>query len=305
MNKLLRTRMKDYQRGCVYYILAVIIAVPLTCVLVFLPVYFATRSGVSSSQSLLIMVIPMSLYLLILFGGGAGAMFYFIRRRSRWLYDAFTPLGLEGRSLAVTGRQFHGTVSGRQIDVHYYRGPVLNIYIQTDVKTRVSFTSSDDIIPSLAGVFNKEAFRLEDTLDELYVIAHEEQWARQLANQPGVTGLVRELVFDDTNFLYQQVYLNPGALSFRLYRTDRMFDFKVEPDQVNRWIDTLIRLADIVEKMPDPAERLEESELEKRSRSGTLNIKGFIILLIVIVIVAPICLIIGISAVMILMNGGI
>ncbi|MCJ7622915.1 MAG: hypothetical protein MUO76_05395 [Anaerolineaceae bacterium] len=304
MNKFLRSGTKSYQRGCLFTLIAAAIAIPLTCILVFIPVYFATRSGVSSSQSLWIMVIPASLYLLILIGGGAAAVLYFIRRRSRWMDDIFIPLGLEGRSYTITGRQYHGTIAGRKVDVLYYRGPALNIYIESDIGTRLSLSPSDNIIPALSGLFKKEPFRLDDIPDQVItVIAHEERWARQLVAQAEVVGLVRELVFDDTDFLYQQVFLSPGSLSFRLFGTDKMFDVKIDPQQGSRWVDTLIRLTEYVEQKPAPEEHLEESELEQRTQRGTLNVTRIAIIVIAIFLVISILLILGISAVVILLSG--
>jgi hypothetical protein len=43
-------------------------------------------------------------------------------QRRRQLDAAFSPLGLAGSGLNLTGRQYHGTLQGRRVDVYYTPG---------------------------------------------------------------------------------------------------------------------------------------------------------------------------------------
>ena len=90
------TMFQEYGRGCgrsmVIQLIAVAIVIPLACVLIFIPLGFVGQGG----QSIWFLIIPASLFLFILFGGGLAFVVVVMYRRIRELDALFTPLGLTG-----------------------------------------------------------------------------------------------------------------------------------------------------------------------------------------------------------------
>lgn len=293
---------KDYQRGCLVQLLAVVIAVPLLGAFIFLPLYLANRPGVSSDEALWIMAVPAAVFLLLMFGGSFGAIWYSIRRRGKWLDAVFLPLGLEGRQYAVIGRQYHGRIQAREVDVFYARGPLLTVYVGTRLKTRLSLAAREDVSPKLAGVFNNDPLELTDL--RLVAYAHDAVWGREFVAQPEVVQTAAALIFEEHPFLFRQVILNPEALMLRLYRSKQIRDFRFTPEQGRRWIEALIRLAEIGEGLPAPGEEIEESGFSEKARQGKLRtgwIAGGIVALLIGI---PTCVAVITVLVLLYLDGG-
>jgi hypothetical protein len=257
---------KDMQRGCVYQLLAAAVVIPLVCLFIFIPLYMANRPGVTESEALLIMVISGVLFLLLIFGGSALTIILSIRRRAGWMDAAFDTFNLEGSSYAMTGRQYHGQYRGREMDVSFLRGPLLQIHLSTDLMTRMTISDSQSVLQELANLIDKEPIQMED--DQLIAYPHELEWAKPYLDDPQVRSLLVDLVFDDHPFLIRQVEFQPGTTTLRLYRSNNIFDFKVLPEQVRKWVSTLLELIEISERQPAPAEILEPSALATNVREG-------------------------------------
>lgn len=276
---------KDYQRGCSIQVISIAIAIPLLCLCIFVPLFFANRPGVSSEASLWIMVVPASLFLLIMFGGGFGAIFYSIRRRTKWLDEAFASFGLEGSSYAVIGRQYHGTYRGREIDINFARGPMFNLYLSTPLQTRVSISDKEDVSKTLTGLFNKEPLEIpEAEQKKLTVFAEEEEWGTEFITHPDVIPIANGLIREEHPFLFRYVQLNPGVFLLRLYRSKKMLDFQFTPEQAKHWVAELFRLAEIAESLSPPQEEIPIGELEHKLRKGTskINLVAWGIVLVII-----------------------
>lgn len=250
---------KDLQRGCVYRLIAVGIAVPLLILFIFVPLYFANLPGLSEQQAVLIMVIPAGIFILLILVGAPALIYYSIRRRAAWLDDVFTSQGLEGRSYALTGRQYHGRLRGRDVDVTFVRGPSLSLKVSSAVQTRLGVSGAGDVSLGLARLFNKEPLDLSGT--DLLAFAQEEEWGRALLEDPQVRRLLEELISEDHPFSIRQVEFNPGSVMLRLYRSRQVFDFRISPEQGRRWLNSLFELAEIAEKLPAPRQALTVSEL--------------------------------------------
>ena len=59
------------------------------------------------------------------------------RQRAGQFDEAFATLGLSGSNYMLVGRQYHGQVDGRQVDIYFYRGPILDIYLASPLRTRM------------------------------------------------------------------------------------------------------------------------------------------------------------------------
>ncbi len=93
MSKFFRVVSQDYARSMVTGLIATLIVVPLTCVLIFVPLLLVQRFD----AGIWVLIVGGALYLLIMIGGGWGAVGWTLLRRKRWLDSVFVPLGLAGR----------------------------------------------------------------------------------------------------------------------------------------------------------------------------------------------------------------
>jgi hypothetical protein len=249
--KLGKTIAKDYARSLVIYVISAAIVIPLICVLIFVPLAIASRTD-DTASALLIMVIPATCFLLIIFGGGAGMLFFVLRRRARQ-YDAlFAPLGLTGKMYMISGRQYQGTAQGHQVDIRLYRGPALDIRVDTTTQARLSIANSDAVSLTLARTFGREPLELSDPeLSGLTFFAHDEIWAISLLTKPEVKALLPQLILSESSFLMRQIHLEPGRLRLFLYRNKGLFKFTITPEQTEQWLNGLLSLARIAESLPD------------------------------------------------------
>lgn len=252
MFKLGKTIAKDYARSLIIYVISAAIAIPLVCALIFIPVAVATQTN-DTTSALLIMVIPATCLLLILFGGGVGMLYFVLRRRANQ-YDAlFTPLGLMGKMYMLSGRQYQGTVQDHQVDVRLYRGPTLDMRIDTPTQARISIANSEAVSLSLARAFGREPLELSDPeLSGITVFAQDEGWALSLLINPEVKALLPQLILSESPFLMRQIHLEPGKLRLFLYRNKGLFKFSITPEQAEQWLNGLLSLAHIAESLPDP-----------------------------------------------------
>ena len=266
---------KDMQRGCLIQVIAVLIVIPLFLAFIMLPLYLANRPGVSQSQSLVIMVAGGALFLLAIFGGVGGYALITLRRRAAWLDEAFNYFGLEGGRYNITGRQFHGRVRGREMDVLFQRGPNLMIYLSTSLMTRLTINDPQSVIQKLAGAFNQEP--IEFPQDQLIAYAQEPVWAKAFLAEPAVRELCKDLIFDEHPFLIRSIEIQPGTVLLRLYRSKQLMDFRFTPEQARRWVQILAEIAELAERQPAPQEELAPSTLSANLRQGKASRLGLVI----------------------------
>jgi hypothetical protein len=252
MFKLGKIIAQDYVRSLIITLISAAIAIPLICALIFVPLAIASRTD-DTTSALLIMIIPATCFFLILFGGGIGALFFVLRRRANQ-YDAlFTPLGLEGKTYMISGRQYQGTVQGRQVDARLYRGPALDIRVDTTAQARLSIANSDAVSLTLARTFGRKPLELNDpALSGITVFAPDESWAISLLINPEVKALLPQLILGESSFLMRQIHLEPGKLRLFLYRNKGLFKFTITPEQAEQWLNGLLSLARIAESLPSP-----------------------------------------------------
>ena len=298
MLKLLKARLKDQMRGMVIGLLSIVIVVPLGCVLILIPLWLVTQSD----ASIWVLILPACLFLLILFGGGFGALAWTLHRRKRWLDSLFTPWGLKGSRYMITGRQYRGTrtlverpVQGREIIARFYRGTTLDLYVSTPLQTRLGVGEKSHASLALAGMLDRQPLALDDPdLDAWSVFALDEEWARSLLANPAAKTLLQRLMRAGENWaLMRQVYLQPGMFHLRLYRNKNLFRYDVEPKEAREWLDDLLALARIAEGLPAPRVTAEESGAEQFVRSGRIASVGPVV--VALLVGVPTC-VLGLAA---------
>jgi hypothetical protein len=246
--------------------IAVLIVVPLSCVLIFVPLALVNRSDLSIWW----LIIPVSLFLLIVLGGGLGTLVLVLSRRTRQLDGLFTPLGLTGSPYNLSFRQYHGAVQGRNVAVYFYRGPALEIDIETALQTRLAVTSQHADTMAFASLLNRQPLSLTDpALSAFTAFALDEEWGRELLAQRPVPDLLQRLINFEGSFTRRQVILRPGWLRLHLFGSRNLLDLTLDatPDQVYQWFDDLQALVRIAEGLPTPQITAEESSAERMARS--------------------------------------
>lgn len=288
MGKMLGAWSKDYLRGGIIYVIAAVIVIPLGCCLIFLPLSLVSGSDLGEAGTLLVLIVPMGLFLLIVVGGSLAFAYRIMSRRTHWLDEAMAPLGLEGKSYGISGRQYHGSFQGRQVDILFYRGPTFSMFVGTPLKTKISVAERNRLGLGLARAFKREPLpTMNPDLEDMVVYAHEEAWGQALIARSEATAVLRRLVYGESKFLLHQVHLYPESFLFRMYRSKGLFDFKIGPEEVQAWFSDMVKLAEIAEALPLPQEALEASRLEQGSRTGEAAKWG---LWIGVGIVAVLCL---------------
>ena len=177
MERLFKAWGISYLRGCVLQIVVSIVVVALSVPCIFVPLYFANNTR-NNTAAFWIMVIPMSAFVLILLGGSLGVGLFFLMRRASQLDEAFKPLGLDGKMYLTNGRQYHGTVQGRRVDIYFYRGPTLEIFVEANVKSRIGIGVKSSVGAAVAGMINRQPLELGDAdYIAFSIYANASQWA--------------------------------------------------------------------------------------------------------------------------------
>ncbi len=290
---------KDMARGCgrsvVIRLAAVLVVVPLFCVFVIFPLWLIN----SSNMNPLWMIVPLGLFMTLLFGGGAAYMGFVLYRRKQTLDAAFCPLGLEGKAYLSFFRQYHGLVRDRQVDVYLARGPHLEIEIGTSLQTRLGVTGAHGDTRFAAGLMNRQALHFDDpALQNLTVFPHDEAWTRELFDNHHAAEIFRRLTALESTFTRQQVILRPGVFQLLLTGNTQMLGFTLDPELVRQWVNDLLRLAHIAEHISPPQVTAEISSVERaayRVRNanpylalwiglGTLVFFGFVTVIVAILV---------------------
>jgi len=264
MSELVRGAQRGCLRALSIRLLAVLIVVPLGCVLVFLPLYLVMQMDVS----IWVLVISLTLFLLILFGGGGALVALTLHRRTRQLDSLFTPLGLTGSPYQLLFRQYRGRIGDRHISVCFFRGPTLDIEVETSLQTRLAVTERDADTSFLAQLFGREPLRLEDErLSDLMMFALDETWSRRLLGEGDVPALLHRLVRFEGPFVRRQILLGPGKLRLRLFGNRNLFRFEIDPEGAAQWARDLLALVKAAEKIPEPEVLAEETGAERLAAS--------------------------------------
>jgi hypothetical protein len=256
------------QRGCLrslsIRLLSVLIVVPLACLFVFLPLILVTRF----EMSVWVLLISSALFLLIIFGGGGGWAALTIYRRARQLDALFVPLGLSGSPYQLFFRQYHGRIGDRHVSVYFYRGPTLDVEVDTSLQTRLAVTGRDVDNTFFSQLFSKEPLQLQDEeLGDLMVFALDEEWSRQLLAAGNVPSLLHRLLRFEGPFVRRHVALGPGRLRQRLFGNRNLFRFEIDPEEAAQWVHDLLTLVKTAERLPGPEVPAEETGAERLAAS--------------------------------------
>jgi hypothetical protein len=234
----------------VVQVIAFVIGLPLACVTIGGVLWVVNRYHDRPWIVALAAIVPIAL----MFAGSAGFILLVVARRKARLDAAFVPLGLAGDVYQTLFRQYHGTLQGRQVAAYFFRGPVLQIEVETPLQTRTGITRREHADTRVfAGLLGRKPLPLEDqALGELMVFGLDETWTRRLLAQPTVAARLERLTALEGMFTRQQLVLRPGAWTLLLSGSRRLFGIELPPDQVSAWLEDLVALVAVSERVPEP-----------------------------------------------------
>jgi hypothetical protein len=259
---------RAWGRGCALSLTLrlVLLAVVLCAVvgLIVVAVLVPGAMGVDQEVGFWIFLAGLIGFLFLLIAGVVVWAVWLVRRRSNYLDDAFTPLGLEGRMYLTNGRQYHGVVRGRQVDAYFYRGPILDLYVAAPLRTRFGISLKSQLGSLAADLLKREPLQISDpAFSHLALYALDERWARDFLDDPRARELILQLTRDEYTFEIRQLLFQPQSIHLKLQYTH--LDL-ITPESVNAWTAALIELADIAERLTPARVTAEESGLEQKSR---------------------------------------
>ena len=162
----------------------------------------------------------------------------------RALERVCTSLGLVSHSYALVGRQYHGTVRGRQVSIDFmpargFAPGVLNVYVQTNLPARIAIGHQSPLLDCA----NCPALVLTDPeLGQLIVRTEQEAAARSLFEYPGVQAAVKRLMVrpetGDLKPSLRELYLQPERVWFRAHPK------RMGEDQLRAILDDLLDLVE-------------------------------------------------------------
>ena len=79
--------------------------------------------------------------------------------------------------------------------------------------------------------------------------------------------MLRRLTSPESFFVYQHVILRPGKMKLYSAGSQNLFRFKLEPEEVQRWIADLLQLMQIAENISPPTVLAEETSIEQFATS--------------------------------------
>jgi len=257
---------RGYGRAFVIRMIAVVIGLPLGCLLVGAILLMVNAFY---DRPWIIAIIAGGLLALV-FGGSFLFVLASVLRRKAQLDAVFVPLGLAGDAYQTFFRQYHGEAAGRTVSVYFYRGPFLEIEIPTSLQTRLGVTSSVHADTRyFAGIAGQTPLVLNDPgLAGLQVFAADEAWARGVLAQPGVAEALGRLIALQGMFTRQQVLLSPGMFKLICSGSNRMFGIDLATEQVRAWLACLLAVLGEAEGQPAPGEVLEPNTIEGIARKS-------------------------------------
>jgi len=205
------------------------------------------------------LIIMLTLFVLVIFGGTGIGGFLWWRRNNAKLDAYFEPFGLKGSRYTISGRQFAGVIDGRRVYVRYLR-PGLTIHVQSEAGTRMGIGLESALGEALGSSVAPKMKRIDPggDLESLAASALDESWGRALLdNESARAALGRLLIYEGAQI--RSVTVSPQAvtLTTRYITTDFL-----EADSLRGVLDALVALAEAAEDLPSPMDRVEPAAFD-------------------------------------------
>jgi hypothetical protein len=249
MSVLVNELLVGCRRSLAAQAIAIFVVVPLACVLICLPLWLVMQQD----ASIWLLIVPATLFLLILIGGGIGAVTLIFRRRAQQLDSIFEGQGLSGSLYQLYFRQYHGQMEGRNVSVYFFRGPTLEIEVETALQTRLAVTNADGDAALFSGLLGREPMQIADErAQDLLAFAIDEEWAHEAITDPDASDCLHRLLEGSDTFIRRHVVVQPGRLRLTLFGSRSLFSFELDPVQADGWVKDMLALAGALDLLPKP-----------------------------------------------------
>jgi hypothetical protein len=165
-------------------------------------------------------------------------------RSARALDPVFVSRGLIPGNYMVFGRQYHGHVQGRQVDVDYMpaqmlQPALLNISVAAQLDLRMAVGEQRPLLDCR----NCPRVDLDELgLGHLHIYAQDVAWARTLLADPANRATIHRLMGDQGEHGLRQVYLQPGKVWLRAHPSRHVTEAHIQ-----QWFNDLFILAETAE----------------------------------------------------------
>jgi hypothetical protein len=211
-----------------------------------------------------------SLLLLVMIGGILAWGFLQARRRAFQLDGVFVPLGFSGKSYLWNGRQYHGIYKGRQVDIYFYRGPTLDIYLASPLNTRMGVGFKGRASKVVSNVINHpELPNTDPALQHIALHPIDENWGRSVIADPRARSAILHLLDTSSKLEFRNLLFQPEAIHLQIHHAN---PYVITMGTSAEWMDDLSELAGIAEALPAPQMTAAASIMEHRMR---LNRGGY------------------------------
>ncbi len=186
------------------------------------------------------------------------------RGRTAVLDDSFISTGLSGKGYLWNGRQYHGIYQGHQVDIYFYRGPSLDIYIEAPLNTRLGIgmhgylgrrARRDGHQPRLVTNF--------PALAHLEIYPLDETWARAVLDDPVAKAIILQLTSPGTSLESRNLLFQPEAIQLQIHHMGMV---SITEENLHTWLNSLLELAVMAASLPAPKLTATASAMERRTR---------------------------------------
>ncbi len=189
---------------------------------------------------------------------------YQARRRAVQLDSAFAPYGLSRRGYLWNGRQYHGVYQGRQVDVYLSRGPTLDIYLGSAIRTRMGIGPKGRLSQFTSTMINRPALATNDPeLLAFGIYPLDDAWARNLLGDGRSRAEIVRLAQAGPGLEFRNLIFQPEAVHLQVHRVN--LEMLTQPT-VSAWMADLLDLARTAEALPAPSLTADASPMERRMR---------------------------------------
>ncbi len=204
-------------------------------------------------------------FFVVIFGGGNAFLLFSVLRRKMLLDRAFVPLGLQGRMYRLFFRRFEGKIAGRKTEVFFHRGPILEVLMETSLKTRAGITLDYADTAFFAEILDKQPLQPGlRGLEDVKIWTDDEAWARSLVQDNGGAARVRQILDDRAFFVRNHLKIIPGFIHLQFSGNQNVMRWSIPPEQANRWIHSVAAFAEYAERgIPAPTKELELTSTEE------------------------------------------
>lgn len=288
---------KAWGQGCARsMVIRIIVTIIVLCA--FLSITVATiLLPINQDIKIFIWVGLVVAFILVIVISVIGWGFINIRKRAVELDTIFVPLGLKGKIYLLNGRQYHGVYQGYPMHVYFSRGPLIEIFLEHKLNTRVGIGRKGRITKAVANLLSREPLDINNpSFENLVIYPLDEKWTRNLLADQITQDAVLNLMDESSNIELRSISITPGGIKFEV----RYIPYNdINSDEVRTWINDLYTLIRRSAALPQPDVFTEETKIETINRTdrskfimpiigitcGLLIFSSFCILVIVSLII--------------------